>query len=101
MEGRSTKSPTVAGILSGVMPGLGQFYCRQWKKGVGFLIGALVADAVFGASAGFVQLVQALLAGSPPPAASVIVLRSLPLFAVAIWSIVDAVRTAKASRAAT
>ncbi|WP_447975330.1 hypothetical protein [Nitrospira sp. Kam-Ns4a] len=101
MEGKPAKSPTVAGILSGVLPGLGQFYCRQWKKGVGFLIGALVADGAFGASAGFVQLLHHLLAGSPPPEAGSIVLRSLPLFAVAIWSIVDAVRTAKASMAAT
>src|SRR2546428_9779103 len=36
------KNPWVAGILSGVLPGLGQFYNRQLGKGAGFLIGFLV-----------------------------------------------------------
>lgn len=43
MEEKPEKSPVLAGVLSGLMPGLGQFYCRQWGKGAGFLIGALVA----------------------------------------------------------
>ena len=38
------KNPWVAGILSGVLPGLGQFYNRQLGKGVGFLIGFLVLE---------------------------------------------------------
>ena len=38
------KNPAIAGVLSGVMPGLGQFYCRQWGKGAGFLIGAVVVS---------------------------------------------------------
>ena len=28
----AVKNPWVAGILSGVLPGLGQFYNRQWLK---------------------------------------------------------------------
>lgn len=40
------KNPTLAGVLSGLVPGLGQFYCRQWGKGAGFLIGALASTAV-------------------------------------------------------
>src|SRR2546427_9006745 len=40
------KNPWVAGILSGVLPGLGQFYNRQLGKGAGFLIGFLVLAGV-------------------------------------------------------
>lgn len=94
MERGRSRSPVVAGVLSGLMPGLGQFYCRQWMKGVGFLIGALVADAALGASEGFFQLLQQLMAGSPPQDAGSILLRSLPLLAIAVWSVVDAVRSA-------
>ncbi|MBI5411247.1 MAG: hypothetical protein HZA21_04565 [Nitrospirae bacterium] len=97
MEGKLGKSPVLAGVLSGLMPGLGQFYNRQWGKGAGFLIGALAADAAFGASVGFFQLLQNLASGSPPQDAGSILLRSLPLFAVAVWSVVDAARTAKRS----
>jgi cytochrome bd ubiquinol oxidase subunit I len=32
----------VAGILSVILPGLGQFYNGQWAKGIGFLIGQAV-----------------------------------------------------------
>ena len=39
------KNPVIAGVLSGIAPGLGQFYCRQWAKGAGFLIAAVAADA--------------------------------------------------------
>jgi hypothetical protein len=98
MESRGSKNPVVAGILSGLMPGLGQFYCRQWKKGVGFLVGALVVDVAFGASAGFLTLVQSIVSGLPPQNAADVLLRSIPLLAIAIWSVVDAVRTAQRSQ---
>jgi hypothetical protein len=90
-----SKNQVLAGVLSGLMPGLGQFYCRQWGKGAGFLIGAVTADAAFGASMGFFQLLQNLMSGSPPQNAGSIFFRSLPLFAIAIWSIVDAVKAAR------
>lgn len=32
----------MAGIMSAIVPGLGQFYNRQWAKGIGFLIGQAV-----------------------------------------------------------
>lgn len=98
MEGSRSKDPVVAGILSGLVPGLGQFYCRQWMTGAGFLVAALAADLGFGASAGFFELFQNLVAGSPPQNVGAILLRSLPLLAVAIWSVLDAVRTAQQSR---
>lgn len=81
------------------MPGLGQFYCRQWGKGAGFLIGALVLDGAFGATAGLITLMQGLAAGLPPAQGGEVLLRSLPLLALAVWSVVDAVKTAKATAA--
>lgn len=92
------KSPALAGILSGLMPGLGQFYCRQWGKGAAFLIGALILDGALGVSSGFMSLLQGVAAGAPPPDSFGILIRSLPLLALATWSIVDAVRTANASQ---
>lgn len=86
----------MAGILSGLMPGLGQFYCRQWGKGAGFLFAALIVDGALGVSEGFLAVLQGLSSGSPPDASG-LALRSLPLMALAVWSIVDAVKTAKVS----
>jgi hypothetical protein len=70
MDAKPSKNPTVAGILSGLMPGLGQFYCRAWKKGAGFLVGAIVVDAALGVSAGFLKLLQAGGTGLTPDEAT-------------------------------
>ena len=89
------KNPVFAGILSGAMPGLGQFYCRQWAKGAGFLAAAIAVDAGFGVSSGMLEVLQSLGAPLPSDALSKFLLGSLVLLAVALWSIIDAVRTAK------
>lgn len=89
------KNPTLAGILSGLMPGLGQFYCRQWAKGAGFLVGAIAVDAAFGISSGTLTVLQSV--GGPPPSEGLgrLLLGMLVLLGLAVWSIVDAVKTAK------
>ncbi len=89
------RNPILAGVLSGVMPGLGQFYCRQWAKGAGFLIGAIAIDAGFGVSSGMLELLQSF--GSPIASETLgkLLLGSLFFLAIAIWSILDAVRTAR------
>src|SRR5207244_13362503 len=56
-EGAS-KNPWIAGILSGILPGLGQFYNRQWLKGVGFLLGTLVVYGVLAVTAGVIKFFQ-------------------------------------------
>jgi len=89
------KNPTLAGVLSGVMPGLGQFYCRQWAKGAGFLLGALVVDASFGVSAYILNMLQTFGSSPPPDGFQKFLLGSLLFLVIAIGSIVDAVRTAK------
>lgn len=90
-----SQNPVIAGILSGLVPGLGQFYCRQWAKGAGFLVSALVIDAVFGVSSGTLELLRSLGVPVSSEALGKLLLGSLLFLAVAVWSIVDAVRTAK------
>ncbi len=91
------RNPTLAGVLSGVMPGLGQFYCRQWAKGAGFLLGALVVDAFFGVSAELLRLLPTWRSGVQPENPTAFLIGSLLFLAIAIWSITDAIRTAKKS----
>jgi len=101
METKHTRSPWVAGILSGLMPGLGQFYNRQWWKGAGFLLGFMIVDGMLGVSASFLRLLQAILQGTTsevlPEDLAQLLLRSLAPLAVAVWSIVDAVLLARKS----
>ena len=93
-EGAS-KNPWIAGILSGILPGLGQFYNRQWLKGVGFLLGTLVVDGVLGVTAGMIKLFQS---GAPPENTGQFLFGSLIVLALVIWSITDAARTAQRSQ---
>jgi len=86
------KNPTLAGVLSGVMPGLGQFYCRQWGKGAGFLVGMLVADAGTGMTRTILDVLQS---GQLPQDLTMFLIGSLVVLAIAAWSVVDAVRTAR------
>lgn len=41
------KSPTLALMLSAVLPGLGQFYNRQTGKGLGFLLATAFMAVIF------------------------------------------------------
>ena len=93
-EGAS-KNPWIAGILSGVLPGLGQFYNRQWLKGVGFLLGTLVVDGVLGVTTGMIKFFQS---GAPPENTGQFLFGSLIVLALVIWSISDAARTAQRSQ---
>ena len=95
MNPAQPRNPTLAGVLSGLMPGLGQFYCRQWGKGAGFLIGAITVDASFGVSSGMLELLQSFGAPVSSDALGKLLLGSVLFLAIAVWSILDAVRTAK------
>jgi prolipoprotein diacylglyceryltransferase len=91
------KNPILAGVLSAVVPGLGQFYCRQWGKGAGFLVGTLLLFGFLMASVDPAKLQQAAETGAPLDNMGQIISILLLLLALAILSIVDAVRTAKRS----
>jgi hypothetical protein len=90
----SARNAWAAGVLSGVLPGLGQFYNRQWLKGIAFLAGILVVDAALGVSSAMLQFLEtrALPASTMP-----LLLGLLLLLAIALWSITDAARTAMRS----
>ncbi len=97
METKRARNPWVAGILSGLIPGLGQFYNRQWGKGAGFLVGFIAVDGLLGVSAGFLRLLQANPAEVLPEDLAQLLPRSLAPLAVAIWSLMDAARVARKS----
>ncbi|MFQ5684161.1 MAG: type II secretion system protein GspG [Candidatus Binatia bacterium] len=69
-----SKDPILAAILSVIIPGLGQFYCRQWVRGLLFLFSAF------------------FLAFLAPP------LGTLLSAGVWVWGIMDAYRIAKAAQ---
>ncbi len=84
----------IAGLLSGVMPGLGQFYCRQWARGAVYLGAVSAADYAAGVSQG---LIHTLMNRALPENMTKLVLGSIFMMAVAAWSVIDAVRTARDS----
>lgn len=92
-----THSPKVAALLSAVLPGLGQFYNRQWAKGAGFLVATLIIDASLGVTSETITVFQHAFLRMPGGNVDVggFVLRMLPLAAIAMWSITDAARTAR------
>lgn len=94
---RSTK---VAALLSAALPGLGQFYNRQWAKGASFLLATLILDAGLGVTSETLFMFQsAFFVGQRDPVnVAGFILRMLPLIGIAMWSITDAARTAKASQ---
>lgn len=91
------RNPWVAGLLSSVLPGLGQLYNRQWRKGVGFLAGIIALTVVLSGSVDPKALEHAAEAGKTPDNLGLIFLLLLVSFAVAVWSIADAARTARKS----
>jgi len=75
----------IALILSGIFPGLGQFYLGAWGKGAAFLIAGAAATWGLGRLVSVEDLMAGLL---PHPLATLGAL--LTLLAVFIWSMTDA-----------
>jgi hypothetical protein len=84
------RRPLVAVVLSGLFPGLGQLYNRQWLKALLFLVGAALTG--FGPLSPLDVNIDL-----DDPAASLrkALLLSVPFLAVALWSVIDAYRTAR------
>ena len=94
MDIKRSRSPGLAALLSALLPGLGQFYNRQWGKGGGFLVGVLSLMVVLSNLADQAQL-ERLAADAPLGSFGSLLTVLLLLLALVIWSIVDAARTAK------
>jgi hypothetical protein len=88
-----SRNPVVAGILSAMFPGLGQFYVRRWRKGVVFSLVSLVTVGFGVAGGAFQSLKDCSDVGCLGWVTRLIVL--IIFLPLAIWSILDAVRTAK------
>jgi hypothetical protein len=86
-EPSARRKKIVALVLSGVFPGLGQFYNRQSYKGVAFLVPSIVLTWILG------RAVPTDLRALAQPAAGLILLLCA-LLALWLWSIVDAWRIA-------
>lgn len=97
METRHSPRPALAALLSALLPGLGQFYNRQWTKGAGFLVGFLVLAGALMSSVDPEALQQSAASGVPLDNIGQLGFLVLLLLALAVWSVVDAARSAKRS----
>jgi hypothetical protein len=79
------KHNTTAAVLSGILPGAGQLYNRQWFKGVGFLVPVLILSA-------FVRRGMLL-----PERSTNTMMGLFVIFGLAVWSVVDAYRSGKST----
>lgn len=84
------RSPLLAVVLSGLFPGLGQLYNRQRLKALLFLIGGVVT-----AVGPLSPLNVNIDLDNPAAGMRNVLLASLAFFIVALWSVVDAYRTAR------
>ncbi len=88
------RSPLVAVFLSGLFPGLGQLYNGQRRKALLFAVAAVLL------AFGPVNPLQVEIdPGDPAAGLRRVLLASVPFLAVALWSVVDAYRTAHARSA--
>ena len=97
METGYSRSPGLAALLSALLPGLGQFYNRQWSKGGGFLLGFLILARALLGSVDLQALQQSADSGVPVDNIGQLATLMLLLLALAVWSVVDAARSAKKS----
>lgn len=91
------RNPWMAGLLSSVLPGLGQFYNRQPGKGAGFLSAFLVLAGLLIGGVDLKELDQALASGTMPDNIGTLLILELLILGLLVWSVADAVRTARKS----
>jgi hypothetical protein len=87
------KSNQLALILSGILPGLGQFYNEDWAKGTGFFIASTVLDSML-----FPENYLDILRLKVPLTAD-LVGRLLVIGVFRAWAIYDADRSVKRKNA--
>ena len=97
METAHSSRPALAALLSALLPGLGQFYNRQRGKGMGFLLGLLALGSALTSSVDLEHLQQAAASGDTVDNIGQLAILMLLLLALAVWSVVDAARSAKKS----
>ncbi len=99
MPSKSTqeKSTQIAIILSGIFPGVGQFYNEDWAKGAAFFIASLVLDVfLLPEGVGYWDIIQ----GKEELTLN-LYLRLLGLVLFRIVAVLDAERSARRKNAET
>jgi len=92
-------NPTVAGVTSFLLPGLGQMFSGEGGRGVAFLGGYLGCAVMYGA--GFGSAMSDLDSGGDGSSgANLMLIGGLGLISISIWAIVDAVHVAKVNNLA-
>ena len=89
-----SRKAKVALVLSAIFPGLGQFYNREYVKGVVFFVSGLVLSWI---SSEMLPPLDTLLAGKTPEGLGQLVSVMVLLLVCYAYSIVDAYRSAKRS----
>lgn len=90
------RNPVVAALLSGLVPGLGQLYCREWAKGAAYLIATTLVDAGAGVSSGLLEIATTR---AFPPSPGRMLFGALIMAALAAASVFGAIRSARGANA--
>ncbi len=83
----------VAALLSGLFPGIGQIYNRQFRKAALFIVTGIITG--FGP---FSPAAAHLAFDDPTLALEKTLVTSIPFFLINLWAVVDAYRVAKAKQ---
>jgi hypothetical protein len=87
--------PLLAAVLSGLFPGIGQLYNRQFRKGALFVTAGIVAGfGPFSPAAAHLDL------DNPTVALEKTLITSIPFIVINLWAVIDAYRVAKAKQPA-
>lgn len=88
------KSSQLALILSGILPGLGQFYNEDWAKGAAFFVASTILDS-FLFPENYLEILRLKV-----PLTGELLGRLLLLGVFRVWAIYDADRSVKRKNAA-
>jgi len=87
----------LAGVLS-LLPGLGQFYNRQWGKGLAFLLVFILLAFTLANSYDPQEVQRAALMEKASKTQDVFMSIAMLLLGLVVWSVFDAFRTARGPR---
>lgn len=91
MSNRWTPRPAMAGLLSAFLPGLGQFCCRRWGRGLAFLASTTGIDVGLDVTGSLWNVFRSR--AFPHPTEQVLI-GFLLVASIALWSAIDARRVA-------